>query len=213
MRHSLISPAEAVLRIAGQPEIHGDTSGPLDEGVERVRVRRCHFPAGEDLVGPVQVDDLVPRSHECDPRRIVHHRRAVSDGGKHPQLRRAERCAGLEHDGALSNVLAPVADVLPGVAAAHYGHVPGRSRLRVFLAHHGVGAGRQWGTREDPRDLARTDRLLGELAGGHGLDHREGDFAALDVRRARRVAVHGGIVPRGQVDGTRHILGEQGWRG
>ncbi len=204
--------AQAFLCIAGQAQIHGNRGVPPDQRVQRVGIGGRNLLTREDLVRAVQVHDLVARSHEGDPRSIVNQRSRMRDGREYAELGGAQGRARAQHDVTLPDVLTPVADVLPGVPAVHHRDAPGLRGLGVLLPYDGVGAGRQRGPGEDACDLAGTDRLGREPAGGHGLDHRERDLpigpGGLHVRGARRVAVHRGIVPGGEVDGARHGFGE-----
>ena len=149
----------------------------------------------QNLVGAVQVDDLVARSHEGDARRVVHQRRRVGDRCQDAELSRAKRRAGAEHDGIFADVLSAIPHVLACITSSDHGDVPARRvGFGILLANDGIGASRQRCAGEDARHLSGADRLRGEAASGDRLDDLEGDLAlgacGLDVRCSCRVAVH-----------------------
>ena len=73
----------------------------------------------------------------------------------------------------------------------------------VLLSDNGVDTLRYWGTGEDPGAFAGSDALNGKLTGSNGVDHTErGTRAILQVLAPSGVAIHRGIVPGGDVDGT-----------
>src|SRR5207237_4582769 len=108
--------------------------------------------------------------------------------------------------------LAPVAHVLARIASCDHADAVRGGVLGVLLAHHRVGAGRERSTCEDPGRLTRPDRPRGELPGGDALDHREHDLTLgarpRHVAAASGVAVHGRIVPGGEVDRASYVHGE-----
>src|SRR6266545_1774317 len=165
-----------------------------------------------------ELDDLIARSHERDPRPAMHQRRIVCNRGQHAELRRTEDRAGGQHDRALANVLATAPDVLLRVARVadrDSPHPPGPlsvpergSFIRILLTDHGVGALRERRAGEDTGRLRLTNRLARKLAGGDGLDDGEVGLGLLEVRTAYRIAIHRGVVPGWQIDRTRNVFGE-----
>src|SRR6266508_2384816 len=79
--------AQAFLAVAGDPEIDGFSARAANQGVERVRVRARDLPARENLVALLELDDLIARSHERDPRPAMHQRRIVPAGSTTAPLR------------------------------------------------------------------------------------------------------------------------------
>src|SRR2546422_11627863 len=63
--------AQAFLGVSGHPQVSGDAAGAPDHAEQRVGVGRGDLLSGEDLVRPVEVDDLVSRPQKGDPRRGV----------------------------------------------------------------------------------------------------------------------------------------------
>src|SRR5205809_366887 len=201
-------PAQAFLAVARDPEIDGFRASAPNQGVERVRVRARDLGTRENRVALLELDDLIARSHERDPRPAMHQRRVVGNRGQHAELRGTERRAGGQHDRALANVLATAPDVLFRVARIADRDM-GLGRLRgVFLTDHGVGALREGRAGEDAGRLRLTNRLAGKLAGGDGLDDGEVGLGLLEIRTAYRIAVHRGVVPGRQIDRTRDVFGE-----
>src|SRR6266508_6620388 len=210
--------AQAFLAVAGDPEIDGFSARAANQGVERVRVRAGDLCARENRVALLELDDLIARSHERDPRPAMHQRRIVCNRGQHAELRRTEDRAGGQHDRALANVLATAPDVLLRVARVadrDSPHPPGPlsvpergSFIRILLTDHGVGGTRERRAGEDTGRLRLTNRLARKLAGGDGLDDGEVGLGLLEVRTAYRIAIHRGVVPGWQIDRTRNVLGE-----
>ena len=200
--------AQALGAVAGDAELDGHRGGAADVRQQGVGVRGRDFATRKNLVAVVEVGDLVARGEECDLGGPVHQRLPVGDRGEHAELRGPQGGAGGEHGGAFTDVLALVAYVAPLLRRGDNGH-PTSVWLGVLLANDGIGAGGQRGAGEDARRFARTHRFGGEAARGHRLDDAQLDArAARDVRPAHGVAVHRGVVPRRQVHGARHVLGE-----
>src|SRR6266571_2210294 len=177
--------------------------------ISRVRIRARDLAPGQDIGFAIEIHDFVARAHERDPWRAIHDRQFVGQRREHAELRRAEYGARREREGALRDVLAAAPQVLAGVA-----HVADRDSrlgegLGVFLPDHAVRSLGERRAREDARRLPGADGLAGEVAGRHRLDDLQLDWSG-DVDTPYRVAVHRRVVPRRQVEGARHLLGEHG---
>ena len=113
---------------------------------------------------------------------------------------------------ALPDVFSPAPDVPPGIAIVEHSHATVGERRGVLLADDAVGARGNRRPGEDARRLPGRERPLRELAGGHGLHDAHGHPALAcrpgDVRRAHRVPIHAGIVPRREVHRTVNVLGQ-----
>src|SRR5206468_12112862 len=108
-----------------QAQVHGDAAVPPDQCMQGVGIGGRDLAAGENVVGTVQVHDLVARAHEGDPWGVVDERGRVGNRCEDAELGRADRAAGAQNDVPFSDVFAPVADVLPGVPAGHHPDAPG----------------------------------------------------------------------------------------
>src|SRR6266550_9212396 len=135
----------------------------------------------------------------------MYERCIVRDRRQHTELRRAERRAGGQDDGAFANVLAAAPDVLLRVAPIadrDVPHPPGPlsvpergSFIRILLADHRVRALRQWRAGEDAGRLRLAYGLPRKLPGCDRLDDVEVGLGLLEIGTPDRIAIHRGIVP------------------
>ena len=84
------------------PRLTGSPPALAHQRHERVRVAARDLPAAQDLLGLVDVHDLVAAAQDRDPRAAVDQRLRHRERGEHAELRRAELRSRPEHRGAAS---------------------------------------------------------------------------------------------------------------
>ena len=167
------------------PRLTGSPPARAHQRHERVGVAARDLPAAQDLLGLVDVHDLVAAAEDGDPRPPVDQRVRHGERREHAELRRAERRARGEHRRAAPDVLARGADVDAGVAVADDRDRrprPGRCppAARPCRRRPGSGAPVKIRALSPGPSGAR-----GERAGGNVLDHPE-PHRPLRRRAARR---------------------------
>src|SRR6266576_4664583 len=85
--------AQAFLAVPRDPEIDGFRARAANQGVERVRVRARDLRACENRVALLELDDLIARSHERDPRPAMHQdRKSTRLNSSHVEISYAVFC-------------------------------------------------------------------------------------------------------------------------
>ncbi|CAM5218784.1 hypothetical protein CDEF62S_02895 [Castellaniella defragrans] len=155
--------------------------------------------------GGARRDEFVARGEDAHPQGREDGRLGDALGRQHGDVRRAEHGSSPQDDLSSGHVLAPEPDELPGGNRPGEGDLP-VGLLAVFLHDDGV--------------CARGNEAAGEqadgLAGAQGLRRLAGETALLDGERDARpdvggphgVAVHRTVVGRRQVQGGRHVRGQ-----
>ena len=131
--------AQALGRVAGDAEIHGLAAGVADQRHERVGVAARDLPPAQDLLGLVDVHDLVAAAEDRHARAAVDQWLGHGERGEHAERRRAQRHSRREHRGPAPDVLAHTPEVDADVAVAHDRHRLG-ALVGVLLPHDRVGA-------------------------------------------------------------------------
>src|SRR5882762_2573493 len=102
--------------VTRDPKVERLGCRPTDQGVEGVGVRAGDLRPGQNLPLLIEIDDLVARSHEGNPRRAVHQRLIDGDRRQDAELRGPERRARGENDRSSFDVLTAAPDVLLYIA-------------------------------------------------------------------------------------------------
>ena len=155
-----------------------------------------------------ELHEFVAGREERDAQPAVHRDLDHADRREHPEFGGAHALSLVEHDGAGLQILAGLADVLPGLRAGAERDVA-VGRLRTLLHDHRVAIRRDDGAREDAHGLAGVHGTGVRPAGERGPDDAQRDVGVrLQVGVAHRVAVHPGVVVRGHIDRRDDVLGE-----
>ena len=203
--------AKTFAGVAGDAEIDRFAPGEAHEGNEGVGVGAGDLPPAQDLLRLVDIDDLVATAHDRDSWAAMHQRVRHRQGGEDAQFRRAQERAGLKHDGAPAHILADVAEVGAGVSILVNGdNFP--ALVGVFLPHHPIGALRQRRPGKNAGAFSRSDDARREVPGRNLLDNAKANRGRVggtaDVGGARRVTIHGGVGPGGDIEGAGDVLGQ-----
>ena len=196
--------AELVAQIGHDAEVEDLAPRALDRGGEGEAVRVVDLPGLPRRAG---LDDLVAGGQERDARPAVGEDLDAPERREQAKLRGAQHRAALDDDRAGLDVLAthPHVRGLP-----EPGDADGPPELLDdLLGVDRVGAAWYRRARHDPDGLAGgegagEDRARGQL-GDDGELARPGGG---DVRARHRVAVHGGVVGRRDVERRGHLLRE-----